>query len=73
MSGDGRAEARAGTVRRDAGRRHGDPLRVADQALRLGGTDSTSPFTPGEIVGLAGLEGQGQVEFIKAVTGIRRP
>ena len=28
---------------------------------------------PGEIVGLAGLDGQGQGEFIQAVTGIRRP
>jgi ABC-type sugar transport system ATPase subunit len=27
----------------------------------------------GEIVGLAGLEGQGQVEFIRAITGIRKP
>jgi ABC-type sugar transport system ATPase subunit len=27
----------------------------------------------GEIVGLAGLEGHGQVEFIQAITGFRRP
>ncbi|MGA2530550.1 MAG: sugar ABC transporter ATP-binding protein [Acidimicrobiales bacterium] len=30
-------------------------------------------FRTGEIVGLAGLEGQGQVKFIRAVTGITRP
>jgi ribose transport system ATP-binding protein len=43
-------------------------LRLADAAAPI---DLT--LRAGEIVGLAGLEGHGQVEFIEAVTGFRAP
>jgi ribose transport system ATP-binding protein len=72
MSGDGRVEARAEAARRT--RANGTEVLAASQ-IKLSGW--AEPFDlsvhRGEIVGLAGLEGQGQVEFIKAVTGIRRP
>jgi ribose transport system ATP-binding protein len=43
-------------------------LKLASQALPIDVT-----FQAGEIVGLAGLEGHGQVEFLQAVTGFRTP
>ena len=71
MSGAGRVEARAEAARRT--RANGTEVLAASQ-IKLSGW--AEPFDlsvhRGEIVGLAGLEGQGQVEFIKAVTGIRR-
>jgi ribose transport system ATP-binding protein len=52
----------------------------AEEALVVSGVKLTAQAAPidltvrtGEIVGLAGLEGHGQVEFIQMVTGFRQP
>jgi ABC-type sugar transport system ATPase subunit len=76
-----RGEATSGTHRGPAPERPARESRVrADEALvvsRLRLTEEAAPVELvvrcGEIVGLAGLEGHGQVEFIQTVTGIRRP
>ncbi|MGH7058591.1 MAG: ATP-binding cassette domain-containing protein, partial [Acetobacteraceae bacterium] len=56
-----------------------DPGAPADRALTVSGlklADGAAPIDLevrcGEIIGLAGLEGHGQAEFIQAVSGIRR-
>ena len=69
--GEGRVEARAAAARRT--RANGTEILSGSQ-IKLSGWAEPFDFSVhrGEIVGLAGLEGQGQVEFIKAVTGIRR-
>jgi len=75
-----RGEAEPGTAGGGAGERPGFSRGIGAQAalvvskLRL--TPDARPIDlavkGGEIVGLAGLEGHGQVEFIQAVSGIRR-
>ncbi len=53
---------------------------VGDEALAVSGLKLTPYAAPidltvsaGEIVGLAGLEGHGQVEFMQTITGFREP
>ncbi len=51
----------------------GDVLVVGGLKLTLQASSIDFTLQTGEIVGLAGLEGHGQVEFIQAVTGFRTP
>jgi ABC-type sugar transport system ATPase subunit len=48
-------------------------LRVAGLTLRAAAKPVSLDVTAGEILGLAGLEGQGQVEFVECLCGLRRP
>jgi ribose transport system ATP-binding protein len=48
-------------------------LRGEDLVLRDGAAPFSLTVRPGEIVGLAGLEGQGQQELLWALCGLRRP
>lgn len=71
-----RGEARSPVVKPMARRPHvmGEEVLMAS-AIRLA-PDSMSidlQLRAGEIVGLAGLEGHGQVEFMQIVTGFRKP
>ena len=59
----GRAIARAGTPR----------LAVRHLALAPKLTDVSFDLHPGEVLGVAGLEGQGQDELFEALAGFRRP
>jgi ribose transport system ATP-binding protein len=56
------------------------PSEAGEAALAVSGLKLTPETAPidfavrgGEIVGLAGLEGHGQIEFIQAITGFRAP
>src|SRR6185312_4099892 len=56
------------------------PSEAGEAALAVSGLKLTPETAPidfavrgGEIVGLAGLEGHGQIEFIQAITGFREP
>lgn len=42
-------------------------------SLALGAAPFDASFSPGEVVGLAGLEGQGQEAFLEALCGLRHP
>lgn len=54
--------------------RNSTPLLQADNVvLATGSAPSNFTVFPGEIVGLAGLDGQGQSEFIQVLTGVRQP
>jgi ABC-type sugar transport system ATPase subunit len=48
-------------------------LRVEGLTLREASKPISLEVRPGQILGLAGLEGQGQVEFVECLTGLRRP
>lgn len=48
-------------------------LSAANVVLSAGNAPSNFEVFPGEIIGLAGLDGQGQSEFIQTLTGVRRP
>ena len=78
----GRADAGdvagAGTGSRRGGERQQSPppqpiLRVEELTLRAASKPISMDVRPGEILGLAGLEGQGQVEFVECLCGLRRP
>ena len=77
----GRADAGdvagAGTGPRRGGERQSPPpqpiLRVEELTLRAASKPISMDVRPGEILGLAGLEGQGQVEFVECLCGLRRP
>jgi ABC-type uncharacterized transport system ATPase subunit len=70
-------ELPAGTVRR-RGRRGGATLRVRGLAYASPGArevlrDIDFDVAAGEIVGLAGIEGNGQTELLELLAGLRRP
>ncbi len=48
-------------------------LRVEELALRPASRPISMDVQGGKILGLAGLEGQGQVEFVECISGLRRP
>ena len=50
-----------------------DRLRARDVRLRASTDSIDDDFAPGEIVGLAGLDGHGQEEFLAVLAGLRFP
>ena len=57
---------------REAQRRRGEPRAAASTGCTAGGsTVSPSRFAPGEIVGVAGVEGNGQRDLADAIMGLR--
>jgi ribose transport system ATP-binding protein len=68
---------RAEADRRAAGQRAGvagtPVLRAEELTLRASSRPISVEVRAGEILGLAGLEGQGQVEFVECLTGLRKP
>ncbi|HXE16055.1 MAG TPA: sugar ABC transporter ATP-binding protein [Stellaceae bacterium] len=74
MSTHEEAQAAEGAARAVPNRALGAPVIAAKGVALL---PETAPFDltvrAGEIVGIAGLEGHGQVAFVEAVAGLRRP
>jgi len=73
---DGGAGTEAGPRARGEGQQGppGQPiLRIEELTLRPASTPISLDVRSGEILGLAGLEGQGQVEFVECLCGLRRP
>jgi ABC-type sugar transport system ATPase subunit len=60
--GTGGPTARAGTI-----------IQVRDLILNPGGLPASLAIGAGEVVGLGGLEGHGQDEFLRTLAGLRRP
>jgi ABC-type sugar transport system ATPase subunit len=63
---------------RRAGARQQSPapqpiLRAEELTLRAASKPISMEIRAGQILGLAGLEGQGQVEFVECLCGLRRP
>jgi ABC-type sugar transport system ATPase subunit len=56
----------------EGGLAHGAVLRVEDLVLRHGASPISLELRRGEILGVAGLEGQGQVEFVECLCALRR-
>lgn len=50
-----------------------DPVLAANAVSTGFGNPSDLSLRPGEIIGFAGLDGQGQAEFLQAISGIRTP
>jgi ribose transport system ATP-binding protein len=48
-------------------------VRVEDLELRQGADRLSVAFRAGEVVGLAGLDGEGQAAFVRVLAGIERP
>jgi len=48
-------------------------LRVRELVIAPGDDPITQSIAPGEIVGLAGLDGHGQERFLRALAGLERP
>jgi len=55
------------------GPEEGAVLRVEELVLRPASQAISMEVRPGTILGLAGLEGQGQVDFVESICGLRRP
>lgn len=74
MQGETHAKGAPAPQARRTGGSHGEAV-LATSDLRLTPRAAPIDFSirAGEIVGLAGLEGHGQVEFIQTVTGFREP
>lgn len=73
--GDVGTGPRRGELREGAGTAPGPQtvLRVEELVLRPASRPISMGVQAGEILGLAGLEGQGQVEFVECISGLRRP
>jgi len=53
--------------------RDGQGLRLEGLAIRAGAAPLDEAILPGEIVGVAGLDGHGQETFLEVLAGLRRP
>jgi ribose transport system ATP-binding protein len=51
----------------------GKALRIRDLVIAPGVDPISQAIAPGEIVGLAGLDGHGQERFLRALAGLERP
>ena len=77
MSGEERAAAGQRVIRQESERPAAAAagkvvLRVEDFVLRRSSQPLALELRRGEILGIAGLEGQGQVEFVECVCGLRK-
>jgi ABC-type sugar transport system ATPase subunit len=61
------------TAVRHDGRSEHEPVLIASQVALGGGSSINVEVRPGEIVGLAGLGGHGQEEFLRVLAGIAAP
>ncbi|WP_368856188.1 ATP-binding cassette domain-containing protein, partial [Klebsiella pneumoniae] len=51
----------------------GKALRIGDLVIAPGVDPISQTIAPGEIVGLAGLDGHGQERFLRTLAGLERP